>query len=191
MSLVKGKRCPIVHVLETDLRLLCREVETGPRCVAACYSKEDGLRWNFSLSPPLLLAEPLLLVLLLPQEELHCTPKSFSDETKSRQRPKRNCKDMSFKWHLQSSFNINDYYLVPTFSIGSLLCVLFFSTATAVDVICIIDCLHRDSLFSLPSSQKVTEDLTWFNAELWPELASRETSLFFSLTVLFCVNISW
>ena len=53
-----------------------------------------------------------------------------------------------------------------------------------VDVICIIDFLHRaTALFLFLCSHKVTEDLTWFSVELWPELANRETPVFLLTTV--------
>ena len=59
------------------------------------------------------------------------------------------------------------------------------TTATEmVDVICIIDFLHRaTALFLFLCSHKVTEDLTWFSVELWPELANRETPVFLLTTV--------
>ena len=57
-----------------------------------------------------------------------------------------------------------------------------------VDVICIIDFLHRDNSFFF-LSHKVTEDLTWFSVELWPELANRETPVFYwpTLPSLLCI----
>ena len=82
-----------------------------------------------------------------------------------------------FFWLLFQTWNWRHFHFCSSF------CDISRKATTAtemVDVICIIDFLHRaTALFLFLCSHKVTEDLTWFSVELWPELAKRETPVFY------------
>ena len=86
-----------------------------------------------------------------------------------------------FFWLLFQTWNWRHFHFCSSF------CDISRKATTAtemVDVICIIDFLHRaTALFLFLCSHKVTEDLTWFSVELWPELANRETPVFLLTTV--------